>query len=54
LCARGRGIQYAAPLKFNPDHPGVLDRSLKCAIARKAAMTALELMTLKDTKETIS
>jgi hypothetical protein len=31
-----RGIQYAAPLEFNHDHPGVLDRPPKCAIAHKA------------------
>ena len=44
-CALGRGIQYAAPLEFDRDRPGVLDRPPPCAIAHKAAMTALEFET---------
>jgi hypothetical protein len=46
-CALGRGIQYPALLEFDHDGPGVLDRP------PSRAMTTLELMTLKDTEESI-
>jgi hypothetical protein len=40
-CALGRGIQYAAPPKFDYDLPGVLDRPPQCAIAHKAGDDSL-------------
>jgi hypothetical protein len=40
-CALERGTQYAAPLEFDRDRPGVLDRPPPCAIARKAGDDSL-------------
>jgi hypothetical protein len=36
-----RGIQYAAPLEFDRDRPGGLDRPPRGAIARKAGDDSL-------------
>ena len=42
-----RGIQYAAPLEFDHDRPGVLDRPPRAQWRTRRAMTALELRPLR-------